>query len=234
MIEKIQGLDQAQADKLIKYGNTLEKLEGYAGVTQVIADNAIDGLANCTGPAGRTIRAAYKVGKSIAGSAAEDGISVSSIASGTIKGAADAGTDYTNSFWKKAGMTIGGEVAGNLAGGADNATKEGLIDGAYKVAMGAIGDKVIGTGPLSRGFGGDTVIKTINNETSRVFIKSGEKWTARVMSTNAANSILNSKISRQAGQSLIKTGLALNDELGMQPAVLEPIKEYLIPKGGKK
>lgn len=233
IIEEIQGLDQAAADRLIKYGNTLEKLEGYASVTQVIADNAIDGLANCTGPAGRAIRAGYKVGKSIAGSAAEDGISVSSVASGAIKGAADAGSDYTNSFWKKAGMTIGSEVAGNLVSGADNATKEGLIDGTYKVVMGAVGDKVIGSGPLSRGFGGDTVIKTINNQTSRVFIKSGEKWTARVMSTNAANSILNSKISRQAGQTLVKTGLGLNDEFGMKPVVLDPLKEYLIPKGGK-
>jgi hypothetical protein len=233
IIEEIQGLDQAAADRLIKYGNTLEKLEGYASVTQVIADNAIDGLANCTGPAGRAIRAGYKVGKSIAGSAAEDGISVSSVASGAIKGAADAGSDYTNSFWKKAGMTIGSEVAGNLVSGADNATKEGLIDGTYKVVMGAVGDKVIGSGPLSRGFGGDTVIKTINNQTSRVFIKSGEKWTARVMTTNAANSILNSKISRQAGQTLVKTGLGLNDEFGMKPVVLDPLKEYLIPKGGK-
>jgi hypothetical protein len=31
----------------------------------------------------------------------------------------------------------------------------------------------------------------------------------------------------------VKTGLGLNDEFGMKPVVLDPLKEYLIPKGGK-
>lgn len=226
IIEERKQKDMESSEAWQTTANRYETAETVASVTGVIADNAIDGLANVTGPAGKSIRAGYKVIKNVAGTMAEDGVSAKSFVSGTIKGGTDAATDYIDNGYVKAGVTIAGEVAAGAVSDGAQGAKEGLVDGVFKVGVGGITDKVAGNG-----FGNDVTTMGLKNGNVRVAIKSGEKWIGKNLTQASADAFINKKNIAQVGSSLIKTGSGLLDEFGIKPGIVEPIKDNL--KGDK-
>ena len=186
----------------------------------VLADAGVDALANMTGPAGKSIRAGYKVLKGVAGSMAEDGVSASSFASGAVKGGADAWTDFIDNPYKKAVVTVGGEVIGGAIGGGTEGAKGGLVDGISKVVTGTITDKIGGNG-----YGNEMSSMILKNGNVRVAIKSGDKWIGKTLTEASANSFVNKKLMNQGFQSGVKTAGGLLDEFGIKPYVTEPLKK---------
>lgn len=203
-----------------KAAERYEYAEATAGAVETIADVAIDGLANVTGPAGKGIRAGYKVIKGVAGTAAEDGISVSSLASGAVKGGADALNDFVDNPLAKAGITVSSEVISGAISNGVKGAKEGLADGISKAVMDNVTDRI-------GGFGNEMSVMNLKNGKVRIAVKSGDKWIGKVLSQNSANKFVNKKFMGQATQSMAKlTGSAL-DEFGIKPYVTDPIKKAM-------
>ena len=203
-------------------GDRYELAEKGAKVVGVISDAGIDALANMTGPAGKGIRAGYKVLKGAAGSMAEDGISASSFASGAVKGGADAWTDFIDNPYKKAAVTIGGEVIGGAIGSGVEGAKGGLVDGISKVVTGTITDKIGGNG-----YGNEMSSMALKNGNVRIAVKSGDRWIGKTLTEASANSFAKKKLMGQGLQSGVKTAGGLLDEFGIKPYVTEPLKKNL-------
>lgn len=212
--------DQESADAWNKAATRYGYAEAGGKIVGVVADNAIDGLANVTGPAGRGIRAAYKVTKSIAGTMAEEGVSMTSFKAGTVKGGADAATDFIDSAKVKAVVTITGEVTGGAILKGTKGAKDGLVDGISKVVQGTIADKLGG-----EGFGKEAKIMALSNGNVRVAINTGEKWIGRTVNQNVANTFIYNKNMNQVTSSLVKTAGGLLDEFGIKPYGTEPFKD---------
>ena len=157
-IEKNQERDEASFERWQEIADFNEAGEKTATVAGVVADVGVDALATVV-PGGNGIKAGYKVVKSISGTMADKGVNWGSFAEGSIKGAADAGTDYVttnNPYLKtvtKASITMVGESGGSAAGaylrGEDwqKAGKEGAVDGVFKVIVSTATDGVAGDYP---------------------------------------------------------------------------------------
>lgn len=222
-IEKRRDLDKAVADAYIKAGNLNAGLENAATVTVVVTDTIIDGMANVTGPlGGKQVRAGYKLFKGIGGTMAEKGVSTNSFASGFVKGGADAATDYIDNPYAKAAVTVGGEAIGQGISDGWEGLANGAVDGTLKVGIGAITDKVAGDG-----FGNDMVTTSLKNGSVRVAVKSGGKWSGRILSETGAKVFKDNKVTQQVGQSLIKGASGLVDEFGVKPGLADPIKDSI-------
>jgi len=222
IIREQQALEQQSAEAWNRAGDRYEYAEKGAKVVGVLADAGVDALANMTGPAGQGIRAGYKVLKGVAGSMAEDGVSAASFASGAVKGGADAWTDFIDSPYKKAVVTVGGEVIGGAIGSGMEGAKGGLVDGISKVVTGTITDKIGGSG-----YGNEVSTMTLKNGDVRVAIKSGGKWIGKTLSEASANTFMNKKLMSQGLQSGVKTAGGLLDEFGIKPHITEPLKKKL-------
>jgi len=203
-----------------RIGDIAGNLEDVATGVGVLSDTAIDGLANVTGPLGRTGRAIYKVTKGIAGTMADKGPSVSSAISGVVKGSADAATDYINNPIAKAGVTILGESIGGSITNGTKGFKDGLVDGVFKVGVGAVTDKIGGSG-----FGNDMSNLALKNGSVRVAIKSGDKWVGKILSASSASKFIDKKMISQVNQSFVKATSGLIDEFGIKPGITQPIKD---------
>lgn len=99
-------------------------------------------------PGGKTVSATYKGIKNIGSTMAEKGASVGSFVEGAIKGGTEAATTVMDAGIGKAATTIGGTVAGEIAGAVNDgeditqATAEGLLKGAANATIGAVSDGV--------------------------------------------------------------------------------------------
>jgi len=211
---------QKSAENWNKIGDIAGAGENVATVVSVVSDTAIDGLANVTGPLGRTGRAIYKVTKGMAGTMADKGPSLSSAISGAVKGGADAATDYINNPIAKAGVTILGESIGGSITDGTKGFKDGLVDGVFKVGVGAATDKIGGSG-----FGNDVSTLALKNGSVRVAIKSGDKWVGKVLSASSASKFIDKKMVSQVKQSMVKATSGLIDEFGVKPGIAQPIKD---------
>lgn len=222
IIREQQQKEQQSAEAWKRAGDRYDYAEKGAKVAGVLADAGVDALANMTGPAGKGIRAGYKVLKGVAGSMAEDGVSASSFASGAVKGGADACTDFIDNPYKKAVVTVGGEVIGGAIGNGTKGAKDGLVDGISKVVTGTITDKIGGNG-----YGNEMSSMVLKNGNVRVAVKSGDKWIGKTLTEASANSFVNKKLMNQGLQSGVKTAGGLLDEFGIKPYVTEPLKKKL-------
>lgn len=105
-----------------------------AEATQVVADTGVDILSNVTGPAGKTIKGIYQVGKGVGGGFGEglaNGDMGKNILKGTVGGVSDVIKDKIGDKYGKAAQgiyNIGAESGkGALGAGLDG---ESIIDGA--------------------------------------------------------------------------------------------------------
>lgn len=218
-----QERDYEAAESWNKYADKLQVAEDVATTVQTGADLAIDGLANATGPAGRTIRAVYKVTKGVAGTTADKGINTRSVVSGLISGGADAAGDFIDNPIKKAGMAVAGEtLAEYTKTGKQEDAQKGFVTGVYKAGMGFIGDKI-----LPKGYGNDAVTTNLKSGQVRVAVKSGEKWAGRVLSSDSANKFIQNKLVQQGKQTLAKAVLGEVDNRLVKPTVLDPVNQTI-------
>ncbi len=209
----------ARADKWNNIGDVMRFGEKASEYTVAGADVFIDGAANMTGPAGRSIRAGYKFTKSIAGTVAENGLSVSSVAGGAIKGATDAGSDFIKNPYLKAGVMIGGEGLGNSLTskkGMYEGFKNGVIDAGYKVGTGLVIGKLGGPG-----FGNDVSVIRNGGNTLRVAIKSNGKWVGKTLTEKGVRKFLGKKVTRQFTESAVKAGGTIFDNCVGKPSITD-------------
>jgi len=99
-------------------------------------------------PGGKAVSATYKGIKNIGSTMAEKGASVGSFIEGAIKGGTEAATTVMDAGIGKAATTLGGTVAGEIAGAVNDgeditrAAAEGLVKGAANATIGAVSDGV--------------------------------------------------------------------------------------------
>lgn len=186
----------------------------------IAADTAVDGLANVTGPAGKTIRAVYKVTKGATSAMAEKGSNLENFIGGSIKGGADAATDFIDNKYIKSAVTIAGEATGGAIIDGEKGFKDGLVDGTFKVITGAITDKAGGDG-----FGEDVSTMALKNGKTRIVISSKDKLIGRTVSSTVADKFISQKNNAQWAQSAVKGAGGFIDEFGLKPAVTQPIKD---------
>ena len=204
-----------------EYDSTLAKGEAAAQMTLVAADTAIDGLANITGPAGKKVRAGYKVIKGMATGASEAYASGDSMTkgaiSGLVKGGADAASDYISNEKYKAGLSVGAEIIGGaITEGGEGAVK-GLKNGIYNVAVGTITDRLGGGG-----YGNDVSLVTqAGGKTAVIITASGGQTLTRIVSTNTAHNLVKSKLINQGYQSGVKGASGLLNEMVVKPALTD-------------
>ena len=218
IMEKSRDADGAVADAYIRAGNVAQTYETGAKVTVAIADAAVDGLGNATGPVGRGIRAGYKTVKGVAETTAEQGLSWQNVGSGAVKGGLDAASDFTNPKWGKgaqqalkSGLQIGSEIVGETTSSQGGGFVEGLKKGAVKAALDAIPDAA------SKGYGGDLVTEQLKNGQIRVAVNNAGKWSGRTVSKGVAEVFESQKNNRQLLQTGIKTAVNLSNEFGIKP-----------------
>ena len=140
--------DEEFRQKMHDYAKRCDMVVDTLETTVEIADYAMSAGEALGGPAGKAVSATYKGIKNTVSTVAEKGLSTGSVVEGIIKGGTEAATTMMDSGIAKAGVTIGGSVAGEVAGavndGADisNAVKDGLISGTGNAAIGAVGDAI--------------------------------------------------------------------------------------------
>lgn len=213
IIGRRENLERESFERWQTIGNV--NAVGEVGSTVVVAaaDTAIDGLSTIT-PGGAYIKAGYKVTKGIAGTMAEKGVNTGSLFEGAIKGGADAATDLVDKTGLKSNyaktalkgiLNVAGESGGSAAGSAlrggeenwKQSAVEGLIDGTFKTAVGAVTDKLAGEGAeLLKPKGPIKVLSTMKN-------------------------VLVNK------PSAVKIGSSLTDEFGIKPFIAKPIKDRI-------
>lgn len=215
---KMRDANQRVADAYTKAGNVASAYEQAAKVTVNVADAAIDGLGNATGPVGRGIRAGYKVAKGVAETTAEQGLSLQNVGSGLVKGGLDAGSDFTNPKWSgkaqqalKSGLQIGSEIVGETTSSKGKGFVEGLKKGVVKAALDAIPDAA------SKGYGGDLVTTQLKNGQVRVAVNNAGKWSGRTVNKTVAAVFESQKNNKQLAQTGVKTVVNLTNEYVIKP-----------------
>ncbi len=145
--------DQTRDEKVGEYyRNRAENMDAglkVAKTTETVADMSMDALENLTGPAGKTLNAAYKVGKGAIGKGTDAYVNDKNVVSATLQGAVEGGIDVGAgklSGGYKAGATVAGET---VKGGLDaymndkdiaQGMKKGFVKGTVNAAVDAGSD----------------------------------------------------------------------------------------------
>lgn len=215
---KHQAADAAVAKAYINAGNVASAYEQAAKVTVNVADAAVDGLGNATGPVGRGIRAGYKTAKGVAETTAEQGLSWQNVGSGLVKGGLDARSDFTNPKWSgkaqqalKSGLQIGSEIVGETTSSKGKGFVEGLKKGVVKAGLDAIPDAA------SKGFGGDMITTQLKNGQVRLARNTAGQWSGKVVTKNVVENFTKQKNNRQLVQTGVKTVVNLTNEYVIKP-----------------
>jgi hypothetical protein len=221
IIGKSRDADAAVAKAYIRAGNVAQTFETGAKVTVAIADAAVDGLGNATGPVGRGIRAGYKVAKGVAETTANQGLSWQNVGSGLVKGGMDAGTDFTNPKWSpnlqkavKTGLQISGEIVGETTSSKGKGFVEGLKSGVTKVVLDNLDPSA-----AVQGYGGDLVTKTLKNGQVRVAVNNAGKWGGRTVTKTVATVFESQKNNKQLLQTGAKAVVNLTNEFAVKPMI---------------
>lgn len=210
-----------------KVGNVADYGEKISSGIVIASDLIIDTTANMTGPTGRTIRAAYKFTKNTLSSVAENGNNASAWTAGIIKGSADAGSDFIQNPFYKAGTTFVSEaVSSGLTDpdGFNVGFQKGAVEGGYKIVTGLVGDKIGGDG-----FGDDTTFMNVGKNLVRVAKKSkdGSRIIGKVLTSESAGKFLNKKLKSQLRQTTTKFASTIFDEAIGKPHALDPMKNSI-------
>lgn len=188
-----------------------------AKVTQIITDNAIDGLAACTGMPGKAVRAIYKGAKAFVPDEEGEGI--------TLGKAISTGTDIASDFigfsspWKEAAFkTVGSTVGGTVDKGWEG-FKESLIDSAVSNSFEAFAKTVGG-----KGYGGDVTKNRSswwNPELSNLdlsFPKSNDAI-LRSPTGKSVSTLVAGKMFREFKLQSAKTAAAYTSEMHVKPLI---------------
>jgi hypothetical protein len=220
--EKGRDLDSHLSATWRKAADNIEGAETAARGIMVSSDTLIDGLANAGGPVGRGIRAGYKVTKGVCGTAAEEGISLRSLASGAVKGGTEAASDYAKNPYVKAALNAGGEMVGQGISKGWDGVAQGAIDGAIKAGLDAVPDA------LSKGYGSDAALTHLKNGRARVSLKlNSGKWTEKTLSHEYASNFMKEKFQREMRHTAMKGVGNLANEFGIKPYITEPLKKKI-------
>ncbi len=204
-------MNAAEAEKWNSYEKKLAIAQKAAEYTVAIADTSIDALAQVTGPAGKGIRAGYKVLKSVGSTMADKGVNVKSLASGIVTGGGDAATDFINNGYVKAGVTIGTQTLGGAITDGKKGAVDGFVKGVFTAGANAGADKLGGSG-----YGNEMKPTVFNKDgTAIVTIKSGGEWISKKISGGNAIKFMNNKIKKLGKQTVVN---AINN-LGVKPAL---------------
>ena len=139
--------DEEYRQKINEYARRRDMAVDVLEATVDMADYAMS-AGEALVPGGKVVSATYKGVKNIGSTMAEKGASVGSFVEGAIKGGTEAATTVMDAGIGKAATTIGGTVAGEIAGAVNDgeditrAAAEGLAKGAVNAATGAVSDGV--------------------------------------------------------------------------------------------
>ncbi len=139
--------DEEYRQKINEYARRRDMAVDVLEATVDMADYAMS-AGEALVPGGKVVSATYKGVKNIGSTMAEKGASVGSFVEGAIKGGTEAATTVMDAGIGKAATTIGGTVAGEIAGAVNDgeditrAAAEGLVKGAVNAATGAVSDGV--------------------------------------------------------------------------------------------
>ena len=140
--------DERFRDAMMKSADILDTSIDILEATVDIADYTMAAGEALGGAPGKAVSATYKGIKNIGSTVMEKGASVGSVVEGVIKGGTEAATTVMQAGVGKTVTTIGGTVAGEIAGAVNDgediarATAEGLIKGAGNATIGAVSDGV--------------------------------------------------------------------------------------------
>ncbi len=224
-IVKNMNMSQAEADKWNQRANALAVAEAAAQATVVAADLLIDGMAAAGGPAGRAVRAGYKVAKGAASSAATDGLTVENLVGGAVSGGADAATDFINNKYVKAGVTVAGETVGGAIKGGSKGAWDGLKNGVYNAGMNAVTDKVVDKFG-GKGFQKDIYVDPAAGGKVNISIESsgynglkvkGGNLNTRTVSQSVADKFVTNKQNAQILQTAVKSAPTVANEFIVKP-----------------
>ncbi|MDD2212598.1 MAG: hypothetical protein PHV56_06515 [Clostridia bacterium] len=135
-----------EAEVAKEYDESIETLEKYEDG----ADYLMSAGEALGGTPGKVVSATYKGVKNIGSTMAEKGVNTGAFVEGAIKGGTEAATTLMDAGVGKAGVTIGGTIAGEIAEAVNDnedigdAIKEGLVKGAGNASIGAVGDAIGG------------------------------------------------------------------------------------------
>lgn len=210
IMEKEQAEAAAWANTWHRNGNLFAAAEYTAVGVDVVTGVAVDGLAEVV-PGGKAVRAGYKVVKGVGSTMGDafankkDVFTLANLAEGTIKGGADALTDFIpggEGFTQKAigatgkaTVTVYGETLGSAAGAylrgerTSEALVKGFKEGSYKAAVGFVTDQLAGDLPAAAG---------------------------KVTTSNVKSYMKNVVVSRTTG---VKLASAYVDEYALKPAI---------------
>jgi len=217
--ETIAGeMDQASKDyeKHKRDADWYDSAEKVAKATQIVADNAIDGLANCTGFPGKMVRAVYKGVKGVASASAEGNLGFGTL----IETGTDIASDFVEmspfkeAIFKTAGSTLGGLVDEGLEG-AKGKFFESAIDNSFealaKTAFKGYGNDVTAT----RGNWWNPELSNLKIPTVPSNAKILTSPTGRDISRLVAG-----KLVRETTLTTSKTAGALTSEFAVKPMIL--------------
>ena len=146
-LERRLDRDEEYRQKINEYARRRDMAVDVLEATVDMADYAMS-AGEALVPGGKVVSATYKGIKNIGSTMAEKGVSVGSFVEGAIKGGTEAATTVMDAGIGKAATTIGGTVAGEIAGAVNDgeditrAAAEGLVKGAVNAATGAVSDGV--------------------------------------------------------------------------------------------
>jgi hypothetical protein len=139
--------DEEYRQKMHEYAQRRDMAVDVLEATVDMADYAMS-AGEALVPGGKVVSATYKGIKNIGSTVAEKGLSTGTVIEGAIKGGTEAATTMMDAGIGKAVTTMGGTVAGEIAGAVNDgeditrATAEGLAKGAVNAAVGAVSDGV--------------------------------------------------------------------------------------------
>lgn len=186
-------------------------------ITQIITDNAIDGLAACTGMPGKAVRAIYKGAKAFVPDEEGEGI--------TLGKAISAGTDIASDFmgfsnpWKEAAFKTAGSTIGGTVDKGWEGFKESLVDSAVSNSFEAFA-KTIG----GKGYGGDVTKNRSswwNPELSNLDLSFPKSNDAILRSSKgeSISTLVAGKLLREFKLQSIKTSAAYTGEMHVKPLI---------------
>lgn len=188
-----------------------------AKVTQIVADNAIDGLAACTGAPGKFVRAVYKGAKAFVPDEEGTGITWGKVIS--------TGTDIASDFisfsspWKEAAFKTAGSSIGGAVDKGWEGFKENLVESAVSNSFEAFA-KTIG----GKGYGADvSKYKSSwwNPEMSNLVLPGSKSNIDLLTSSTGRNmfELVAGKIVREIKLQGIKTAAAYTSEMHVKPLI---------------
>ena len=139
--------DEEYRQKMLEYAQRRDMALDVLEATVDMADYTM-AAGEAFVPGGKYVSATYKGIKNIGSTMAEKGASVGSFVEGAIKGGTEAAGTVMDAGIGKAATTIGGTVAGEIAGAVNDgeditrAAAKGLVQGAGNAAIGAASDGV--------------------------------------------------------------------------------------------